>query len=101
MLRFIKRLVGWLALSLPVGIGAGVGVSMLWGENAEFDRLTSAVNGALSGASLATVGALMAVVTTLVARGSLQRAGGSELLTGVIVSYGLIGIGLSLLVRGG
>ena len=100
MVRFARRLAGWLAVSLPVGIGAGAAVSMLWGENAEFDRLTSVVNGAQAGAWLGAVGAWMAALTTTVARRALRQAGGSELLTGAIVSFGLIGVGLALLVQG-
>ena len=97
MRRFTKLLIGWLFLSEPVGIAVGAGFSAMYGEGATTDRFTSAVNGALAGAWLALFGALMAATTITVARERLKAAGASNLLTGVIVSYGLIVTGLLLL----
>ena len=95
--RFIKRLIGWTFLSLPVGVGAGALVSAYWGEGSDVDRLTSAANGAWAGGGIALVGAWMAAATTAAARDRLKSIGGSELLTGAVVSYGLIIVALGLL----
>ena len=95
--RFIKRAMLWVLLSLPVGIAAGALVSMYWGEDADIDRFTSAFNGGLSGAWIAVVGALAAAGTTTIAHDRLRAVGGSEFLTGLTVSYGLIAISLGLL----
>ena len=95
--RFIKRAILWVFLSLPVGMGAGALVSLFWGEDADIDRLTAAFNGALSGAWIALVGAFAAAVTNTVAHDRLKAAGGSDFLTGLTVSYGLIAIALGLL----
>ena len=99
--RFVKRFVLWLVLSLPVGILAGAGLAAYYGENANIDRLTSAVNGALSGGGIAIVGAWTAAATTSITHDRLQRAGGSEVLTGAVVSYGLILVALLLLLVAG
>ena len=95
--RFVRKLVLWLVLSLPVGIAAGAGIAAFFGEDADIDRLTSAVNGALSGAGIALIGAWTAAGTTAITHDRLQRARGSELLTGAVVSYGLIAVALLLL----
>jgi hypothetical protein len=94
---FVKRFVLWLLLSLPVGIGIGAAFSAFLGEGAEFDRFTSAGNGATAGVWTALVGAIAAAATTTVARVRLKEAGGSQFLTGLIVSYGLIIAALLLL----
>ena len=96
-MAFVKRLARWLALSVPVGIGAGAAFSAFVPADAGLDRGTSAVNGALAGFGLALVGAFAAAATTAATRDMLQRAGGSELLTGAIISYGVIAAGLLLL----
>jgi hypothetical protein len=95
--RFTKRFILWLALSLPVGAFAAGTSSAYLGEDASLDRLTSAMNGVLAGLGIALVGAWMAAATTTLAHGRLKAAGGSELLTGGIVSYGTIAISLLLL----
>ena len=95
---FLLRLVLWLVLSLPIGIGAGVLVSIYFGEGADTDQFTAAGNGALTGAWLGLVGGVAAAVTNTATRQTLREAGGSECVTGAVVSYGLIGISLVLLV---
>jgi imidazoleglycerol phosphate dehydratase HisB len=97
MRRFTKYLILWLVLSEPVGIAVGAGFSAAFGDGASLDRFTSAVNGALAGAWLALFGALMAAATITIAHRRLQTAGASNVLTGAIISYGLIFAGLLLL----
>lgn len=87
----------WVLISLPVGMAAGALVSAVWGENAEIDRFTAAFNGTVSGAWIGLVGAFAAAITNTIARDRLKAAGGSEFLTGLAVSYGLIAIALALL----
>ncbi len=96
-MSFTKRFVLWLVLSLPVGMAAGAALSAFFGDGADLDRFTSAGNGAIAGAWTALVGAVVAAATTSVARARLKEAGGSEFLTGLSVSYGLIIIALALL----
>ncbi len=97
---FIKRLAIWLLLTLPVGVAAGALFSAFVPEDADLDRFTSAVNGAWVGAGLASIGAWSAAATTTVMRGTLRQAGGSEFLTGAVISYGLVIVGLLLLEYG-
>jgi hypothetical protein len=94
----LLRVVLWLVLSLPVGIGAGALVSLYFGEGADLDRFTAAGNGVLTGAWLGLLGGVAAATTNAIARRQLREAGGSECITGAVVSYGLIAIGLVLLV---
>ena len=97
MRTYIKALIVWLVAAVPVGIGAGALVSAFIPEDAAVDRATAAYNGLLAGLQLAALGGIAAAITTTVARRSLQRAGGSELVTGAIVAYGVIAVGLLLL----
>ncbi|MEE8518867.1 MAG: hypothetical protein V3S98_07060 [Dehalococcoidia bacterium] len=94
---FIKRLVIWLFLSMPVGIVIGGAFSAFVPEDAAVDRRTSVVNGARAGAGLALIGAWVAAGTTAITRGTLKRVGGSEFMTGAIISYGVVIAGLLLL----
>ena len=96
-MRFLKRLALWLLLSLPLGVGLGAAFSAYVPDDAALDRGTAAVNGALAGLGLALIGAAAAAATTTVTRALLERVGGSELLTGAVISYGLIIVGLVLL----
>lgn len=95
---FFLRLILWLLLSLPVAIGAGALVSMYFGEGADTDQFTAAGNGVLAGVWLGLVGGIAAAVTTAVSRQRLRAAGGSECVTGAVVSYGFVGLALVLLV---
>ena len=97
-MAFLKGGIAWLLVSLPLGIALGAAASVYLGEDAAFDRLTFAANGAQAGAWLALVGATAAAATTVLARDMLRRAGGSEVLTGAIVSLGTIIAGLAILV---
>ena len=94
---FLKRLIIWTVLAVPLGIGIGAGVSLTWGENSNIDRATAGFNGAVAGFWLAIVGAVVAAATTRIARDPLRRAGGSECLTGAFIVFGLLAIGLGLL----
>lgn len=96
-MAFLKRLIVWTLAALPLSIGAGAAVSAVWGEQAAIDRSTAALNGGLAGLWLGVVGAVAAAATTRIARGALQRAGGSEALTGAVIVGGLLGVGLALL----
>lgn len=96
-MRFLKRLALWLLLSLPLGVGLGAAFSAYVPGDAALSRGTAAVNGALAGLGLALIGATAAAATTTATRELLERAGGSELLTGAVISYGLIVVGLALL----
>lgn len=94
---FLKRLIVWTLLAVPLGIGVGAGVSSLWGEDADIDRATAGFNGAVAGFWLGLIGAASTAATTRIARGPLRRAGGSEFLTGAFIVIGLLAIGLGLL----
>ena len=97
-MAFLKGEIAWLLVSLPLGIALGAAASSYLGEDAALDRLTSAANGAQAGAWLALVGATAAAATAVLTRDVLRRAGGSEVLTGAIVSLGTIIAGLAMLV---
>lgn len=97
MRAIIKGLVVWLLASLPVGIVLGVVASAFLPADAAVDRSTAAFNGLLAGTQLALLGGIAAAVTTTVSRDTLKAAGGSEFVTGAIVTYGVIIIGLLLL----
>ena len=92
------RLVIWTFVATPVGVGVGALVSTIWGEGADIDRATAGFNGAVAGLWLGLIGALVAALTTRIARDSLRRAGGSELVTGAVIVIGLLAAGLGLLV---
>ena len=96
---FLKRLVIWTAIAVPLGIGIGALVSLTWGPDADIDRATAGFNGAIAGFWLGLIGALSAAMTTRIARDPLRRAGGSECLTGGIIVFGLLGVGLWLLTQ--
>lgn len=96
-MNLIKRLVIWTVVATPVGVAVGSGVSALWGQDADIDRATAGFNGGVAGAWLGLIGAWAAAITTRVASAPLKRAGGSELLTGVVIVAGLLLIGLGLL----
>ena len=94
--RYIRRFALWLGLTLPVGVLAG-GIFTLWeSDTADFFRAAEIAGGLLIGGVLAVFGAAVATATTLAGRGALRRSGGSELLTGAIVAYGVVIIGLLL-----
>jgi hypothetical protein len=97
---FVKRLVLWLFLSLPVGMLAGAVFSAFLGDNAAQDRFTAAGNGVLAGAWTGVIGAFAAAATTTISRARLKEAGGSQFLTGLFVSFGLIVAALLLLLVG-
>ena len=96
-MAFLKRLIVWTLLAVPLGIGIGAVVSLTWGEDSNIDRATAGFNGAVAGFWLGLIGALSAAVTTRIARDQLRRAGGSECLTGAFIVFGLLAVGLALL----
>ena len=96
-MAFLKRLVIWTVVALPLGTGIGAGVSSLWGQDADIDRATAGFNGAVAGFWLGLIGAVVAAATTRIAREPLRRAGGSECLTGGVIVFGLLTVGLWLL----
>ena len=93
----LKRFIIWTVLAVPLAIGIGALVSSLWGPDADIDRATAGFNGAVAGFWLGLIGALTAALTTRIARDPLRRAGGSECLTGAVIVFGLLAIGLGLL----
>ncbi|MCY4448985.1 MAG: hypothetical protein OXE02_09125 [Chloroflexi bacterium] len=98
-MAFLKRLIIWTALAVPLGIGIGAVVSLTWGPDSNIDRATAGFNGAIAGFWLGIIGAVVAAVTTRIARDPLRRAGGSECLTGGVIVFGLLAIGLWLLTQ--
>ncbi len=94
---FLKRLIVWTVVAVPLGIGIGALVSLTWGPDADIDRATAGFNGAVAGFWLGLIGAFVAATTTRIAREPLRRAGGSECLTGGIIVFGLLAVGLGLL----
>jgi hypothetical protein len=97
MSAFIKRLVLWFFLAVPVGTGAGVAVSLWLPADAAVDRFTAAGNGAIAGFALGVFGAVAAAATLAATRTRLCAAGGSECLSGAIIAYGLVAFGLVFL----
>ena len=98
-MAFLKRLIIWTVLAVPLGIGIGTVVSLTWGPDSNIDRATAGFNGAIAGFWLGIIGAVAAAVTTRIARDPLRRAGGSECLTGGVIVFGLLGVGLWLLTQ--
>lgn len=96
-MAFLKRLIVWTVVAVPLGIGIGAVVSLTWGEDSNIDRATAGFNGAIAGFWLGLIGALSVAATTRIAREPLRRAGGSECLTGGIIVFGLLAAGLALL----
>lgn len=94
---FLKRLIIWTVVAVPLAVGIGAVVSLTWGENSNIDRATAGANGAVAGFWLGLIGALTAAVTTRIAREPLRRAGGSECLTGGVIVFGLLAVGLGVL----
>ena len=94
---FIKGFVLWLILSVPIGLAVGAVFSAFLGQGAEIDRFTAAGNGAIAGAWIGLVAAWAATTTTTLARPRLKNVGGSELVTGLLVSIGFIIGALGLL----
>ena len=94
--RYIRRFALWLLLTLPVGVLAGGVFTLLESDTNDFFRAAEIAGGALIGGVLAVFGSAAATVTTLAGRGALRRTGGSELLSGAIVAYGVVVIGLLL-----
>jgi len=93
---FLKRFLIWLLLSLPVGAIAGGVVTWSQTIPGDFFRTTYIVGGIARGVYAASFGAFMAAITTTLGRHALRRASGSELLTGIIISYVTIGFGIWL-----
>ncbi len=98
-MAFLKRLIIWTVLAVPLGIGIGAVVSLTWGPDSDIDRATAGFNGAIAGFWLGIIGALAAAVTTRIARDLLRRAGGSECLTGGVIVLGLFAVGLGVLTQ--
>ena len=96
-MAFLKRLIVWTVVAVPLGIAIGAVVSLTWGEDSNIDRATAGFNGAIAGFWLGVIGAVSAAGTTRIARDALRRAGGSECLTGGIIVFGLLAVGLALL----
>jgi hypothetical protein len=94
---FLKRLLLWFFLAVPVGIGAGVLASLWLPADAAVDRFTAAGNGAITGFSLGLLGAFFAAGVLAATRTRLRAAGGSECVTGAIIAYGLVAFGLAFL----
>ncbi len=96
MVSVLRRFALWLLLTVPPAAAAGFVVTLLATDVTALNRTQTVVGGAVLGAALAAVGAIAATATTLLGRGALRRAGGSEFLTGAIVSYGAVALGLLL-----
>lgn len=95
--RFLRHLILWLFLSVPIAVGAGAGFSAYFGEGAHLDRFTAAGNGVIAGLWLGSIGAVGAAATIAIAYDRLKQARASLFTTGAIVSYGLIVIGILML----
>ncbi len=94
MSGFVKRLVLWLVIALPIGAGSGAAISVFWTEDGRVDMATAAFNGTVIGLWLAFFGAIAAAFTNYFGQAQLKRVGGSEFITGMTIVIGLIGIGL-------
>ncbi|MCY4582841.1 MAG: hypothetical protein OXE50_08635 [Chloroflexi bacterium] len=96
-MAFLKRLVIWTVMAVPLGMAIGAVVSLTWGPDSDIDRATAGFNGAVAGFWLGLIGAVAAAATTRIAREPLRRAGGSECHTGGVIVFGLLAVGLWLL----
>lgn len=96
MLPYLRRFALWFMLAVPVGVLAGGALTFWESDTADFFRAVEIIGGAIIGGFLGAFGAAAATVTTLASRTALRRAGGSELLTGAIVAYGIVIMGLLL-----
>ena len=95
-MRLVKRLLRWLLFSVPVGAVAGTLLGVFDTDSGSNLRTSVVVSGTITGIELGILGATMAAVTTTVFKRTLERAGGSRLLTGVVVSGGLMALGFSV-----
>lgn len=95
-MRFVKRLIVWLVLSVPPGAFAGWLVAWRQTDVGDFRRSGFILGSMLAGLWVGVLGAVMAATTTTIARDWLRRAGASECLTGAVVSYGTVAAGLFL-----
>ena len=95
-MKVIKRLLRWLLLSVPVAAVAGTLLALFDTDSRSYLRGSVAVSGGIIGVGLGILGGTMATLTTTVFEGTLQRAGGSRFLTGLMVSGGLMALGFLL-----
>ena len=72
-MAFLKRLIVWTLLAVPLGIAIGALVSLTWGPDSDIDRATAGFNGAVAGFWLGLIGAFVAAATTRIAREPLRR----------------------------
>lgn len=92
-----RRFLLWLVLTAPLAALAGFLLALFLGDPTDLRRTESVLGGAVGGALAGVFGAAAATLTTLAGRPFLQRAGGSEALTGVVVAYGAAAAGILLL----
>lgn len=97
MMGFVKKLLLWIVLALPIGAGAGAVISVFWTEDGRVDMATAAFNGTATGLWLAIFGAIAAALTNYFAQNRLRLVGGSEFLTGITIVIGLLVVGLAVL----
>jgi hypothetical protein len=95
-MRLAKRLLRWLLFSVPVGAITGTILGVFGTDSGIHLRTSVVVSGAITGVGLGILGATFAMLTTTVFEGTLERTGGSRILTGVVVSGGLMALGFSV-----
>ena len=96
-MRLVKRLLLWLALSVPLGTGVGVLLAYVETVSGDFLRSSKLLTGGILGAELGVLAGAMAGGTSALFRDTLRRERGSELLTGMVVLAGLLAVGFLLL----
>ena len=94
----MKRLILWNLLLVPIGAITEALLELFGASDGEsLVRWVLAIQGGLFGAALGLVAGSTAALTNTVFADLLRQAGGSERLTGLVVSVGTLAVGLVLL----
>ena len=94
---FFKRFLIWSLVSAPAGLFLGILINFIKSDTSDFFRSTEIFYGAVLGIALSVFGSFFSITTLVLGKPWLDRSNGSEKLTGVIVCYGTIIIGLLLI----
>ena len=97
LFSLFKRLFIWSIISVPIGFLLGAFIFFLKSNTSDFFRTNDIFYGALLGSSLALFGSFSAVVTLILGKTWIEKTKGSEKLSGAIVCYGIVILGLLLI----
>ncbi len=93
----LKRLIRWNLLLVPIGAVTEALLEFFGAGDESLVRWVLAIEGGLFGAALGLVAGSTAALTNTVFADLLRQVGGSERLTGLVVSAGILAVGLVLL----